>query len=174
MLFNITLHITRSINACYPAWQRMLPSTLLHGEVSSAWIPHILSGFCSEASHVCHLNVVSHSRLFIADPVHWEVIAKEPFVEGSRSPPLWRALYIPVLSAQHVHWTHYILLSSKTLVDRQKNINTEGVKSAWQEPIINALYICIRHVYIKTCTCTVFMQRHVHVHVQCEPYIEEC
>ncbi|KAL0044650.1 hypothetical protein WJX82_004234 [Trebouxia sp. C0006] len=64
------------------------------------------------------------------DPVHWEVIAKEPFVEGSRSPPLWRALYIPVLSAQHVHWTHYILLSSKTLVDRQKNINTEGVKSA--------------------------------------------
>ncbi len=67
--------------------------------------------------------------LFIADPVHWEVIAEEPFVEASKSPPLWRALYIPVLSTQHVHWTHYVLLSSKALVDRQKNINAEGSKS---------------------------------------------
>lgn len=64
------------------------------------------------------------------DSVHWEVIAKEPFVEASNSPPLWRALYIPVLSAQHVHWTQYVLLSSKTLLDRQKNINTEDAESA--------------------------------------------
>ena len=74
--------------------------------------------------------MVYQSRLFIADPVHWEVIAKEPFVDASKLPPLWRALYIPVLSAQHVHWAHYVLLYSKTLVDRQKSTNADGIKSA--------------------------------------------
>ena len=108
----------------------MLPSTIPHGECSSIRILHILSGFFSEAPYVCHLDVVYQSRLFIADSVHWEVIAKEPFVEASNSPPLWRALYIPVLSAHHVHWTQYVLLSSKTLLDRQRNINTEDAESA--------------------------------------------
>lgn len=55
------------------------------------------------------------SALHAVDSDAWWVIAREPFVEASKSPALWRALYIPVLSARHVHWAHQVLLSSKTL-----------------------------------------------------------
>lgn len=54
--------------------------------------------------------------LHAADLDAWRVVAEERFVEASKSPALWRALYIPVFSAQRVHWTRQVLLSSATLV----------------------------------------------------------
>lgn len=57
---------------------------------------------------------------YAADPDAWSTVAEEPFVEASKSPALWRALYIPVFSAQRVHWTHQVLLSSITLGDSNK------------------------------------------------------
>ena len=72
---------------------------------------------------VSHLTLKQHedivmtnmAGLHAADPDAWRIVAKEPFVEASKSPAFWRALYIPVLSAQHVHWTYQVLLSSKTV-----------------------------------------------------------
>ena len=58
--------------------------------------------------------------LCAADPDAWSTVAEEPFVDVSKSPALWRALYVPVLSAQRVHWTHQVLLSSITRVGSNK------------------------------------------------------
>ena len=139
-------------SACYPTLRCTLPSTLPHGVCSSVRILCTNSGFCSEEWRLCHLDVVYQAWLLVADPVHWVVIAKEPFVEASRSPPLWRALYIPVLSAQHVHWTHYVLLSSKTLVDRtrtwtQRAFNLHDKFHSWMQ-----IMHLQQALYSKTCT----------------------
>ena len=64
---------------------------------------------CTLAAMTCAVHA--------ADPDAWSTVAEEPFVEAIKSPALWRALYIPVFSAQRVHWKRQVLLSSTTLVD---------------------------------------------------------
>ncbi|KAL3158672.1 hypothetical protein ABBQ32_011414 [Trebouxia sp. C0010 RCD-2024] len=64
----------------------------------------------------CHYMVaLQDTNSAPADSGAWRVIARERLVEASKSPSVWRALYIPVLSTRHVHWAHHVLLSSKTL-----------------------------------------------------------
>ena len=60
-----------------------------------------------------------------ADRDAWSTVAEEPFVDASKSPALWRALYIPVLSAHRVHWTQQVLLSSNTFVDTDKEADKQ-------------------------------------------------
>ena len=68
--------------------------------------------------YVCNLYALSVKvcALHAADHNAWRVVAEEQFVEAFKSPALWRALYIPVFSAQRVHWTRQLLLSSSTLI----------------------------------------------------------
>lgn len=65
----------------------------------------------------CHyLVALQDTNSVPADSDAWRVLAVQPFVEASKSPAVWRALYIPILSARQVHWAQQVLLSSKTLL----------------------------------------------------------
>ena len=43
----------------------------------------------------------------------WQVVSRKPFVELSRSPALYRALYMPLGGHSIIHWGQYTLLASK-------------------------------------------------------------
>lgn len=43
----------------------------------------------------------------------WEQVASLPFVDQARSPPLFRAFYVPRLSATHNRRYEYVLLRRK-------------------------------------------------------------
>lgn len=47
------------------------------------------------------------------DSNRWHVVAQRQFVDVSQSPALYRALYIPGVTQQHLHWRQYTLLASK-------------------------------------------------------------
>jgi alpha-1,2-mannosyltransferase len=48
----------------------------------------------------------------------WRIVASEKFLDNSRSPRLYRAFYIPFVSAKHTHYINYNLLQSVKLVKR--------------------------------------------------------
>jgi alpha-1,2-mannosyltransferase len=49
------------------------------------------------------------------DTGHWETVVRRPFLDTRRSHTLFRAFYVPWLSAQYTHYADYVLLRNKLL-----------------------------------------------------------
>ncbi|CAI8037241.1 Alpha-1,2-mannosyltransferase ALG9 [Geodia barretti] len=49
------------------------------------------------------------------DTGHWETVVRRPFLDTRRSHRLFRAFYVPWLSAQYTHYADYVLLRNKLL-----------------------------------------------------------
>uniref|UniRef100_A0A3Q3E8Q8 Mannosyltransferase n=1 Tax=Hippocampus comes TaxID=109280 RepID=A0A3Q3E8Q8_HIPCM len=77
----------------------------------------------------CHYLVDLHTEeetprepRYAANKEEWNIIAYKPFLQASRSSPIFRAFYIPFLSDHHTTYRRYVILKSR----RQKQPRTRG------------------------------------------------
>ncbi|XP_051903118.1 alpha-1,2-mannosyltransferase ALG9 isoform X1 [Hippocampus zosterae] len=64
----------------------------------------------------------SREPRYAANKEEWNVIAYKPFLQASRSSPIFRAFYIPFLSDHHTSYRRYVILKSR----RQKQPRTRS------------------------------------------------
>ncbi|XP_061754525.1 alpha-1,2-mannosyltransferase ALG9 isoform X1 [Nerophis ophidion] len=63
-----------------------------------------------------------HEPRYAANKEEWNVIAYKPFLQASRSSPVFRAFYIPFLSERHTSYRRYVILKPR----RQKQPRTRS------------------------------------------------
>ncbi|KAM9728464.1 alpha-1,2-mannosyltransferase ALG9 [Menidia menidia] len=61
---------------------------------------------------------------YLANKEEWSVIAYKPFLQASRSSPLFRAFYIPLISDHHTSYRRYVILKPRR--QKQPRKRTHG------------------------------------------------